>query len=415
LIDKLITKTAKSEFSRVLQFDERENPILPRDNENNARLLYLHVPFCESLCPYCSFNRVLFKETLCREYFKALRKEITLYRDRGYSFNAIYVGGGTPTVLIDELEETLLLARGYFRIREISVETNPNHLTERNITILKRVGTTRLSVGIQSFDDDLLKAIGRYDSYGSGKIISERLTNTLGRFDTLNADMIFNFPIQTIDSISKDLDILIRTGVDQITYYPLMVSDFTRRTMDKTMGQVDYGKEKRFYRLISRHLSPDYRFTSAWCFSKKAALASLADEYIVDYNEYAGLGSGSIGYINGRCYANTFDIRQYIDIIDREEVPLMASRDFSLSNQIRYDFLMKLFGLRLEIVPLHKKYGRNILPYLWREISAFMMAGGLRYHHGCFYLTDRGRYYWIIMMREFFTAVDNFRDFCMRR
>jgi len=412
LIDELITKIAKFEFSRAVQFDERKELSLPRSNKNKSRLLYLHVPFCESLCSYCSFHRVLFEETLCRQYFNALRKEIILYKEKDYDFNGIYVGGGTPTILIDELEETLLLARECFGIKEISVETNPNHLTERNIKILQRVGITRLSVGIQSFDDSLLKAMGRYNSYGSGKIISERLINALGYFDTLNADMIFNFPAQTIDSIDKDLDILIRTGVDQVTYYPLMVSDSTRRVVEKTMGRVDYGKEKKFYRLISKRLSADYRFSSAWCFSRKDA---MIDEYIVDYDEYAGLGSGSIGYINGKCYANTFDIRQYIDRIKREEIPLMASRDFSLSNQIRYDFLMKLFGMKLEVAPLHKKYGRNILPYLWRDIAAFMMAGGMRYHHGNFYLTDRGRYYWVIMMREFFTAVNNFRDFCLRR
>jgi len=412
LIGELITKAAKLEFSRAMQFDERKKPILPSGNMGDARLLYIHIPFCESLCTYCSFNRVLFEESLCRQYFNALRKEITLYREKGYNFSGIYVGGGTPTVLIDELEETLSLARECFRIREISVETNPNHLTERNIKILKGIGTNRLSVGIQSFDDGLLKAMGRYNSYGSGKIISERLINTLGHFDTLNADMIFNFPVQTIDSIDRDLDILIRMGVDQITYYPLMVSDSTRRTVERTMGKVDYGKEKKFYRLISRRLSPDYRFSSAWCFSRKDA---MIDEYIVDYDEYAGLGSGSIGYISGRCYANTFDIRQYIDRINREELPLMASRDFSLTDQIRYDFLMKLFGLKLEVAPLHKKYGRNVLPYLWGNITAFMMAGGLRYHHGNFHLTSRGRYYWVIMMREFFTAVNNFRDFRLGR
>jgi len=412
LIGELITKVAKLEFSKAMQFDEREKPILPRGNMNDARLLYIHIPFCESLCTYCSFNRVLFEESLCRQYFNALRKEIILYREKGYNFSGIYVGGGTPTVLIDELEETLLLARECFKIREISIETNPNHLTERNIKILKRIGINRLSVGIQSFDDSLLKAMGRYNSYGSGKIISERLINTLGHFDTLNADMIFNFPVQTIDSIDRDLDILIGMGVDQVTYYPLMVSDSTRRVVEKTMGRVDYGKEKEFYRLISRRLSRDYRFSSAWCFSRKNA---MIDEYIVDYDEYAGLGSGSIGYISGRCYANTFDIRQYIDRISRGEIPLMASRDFSLTDQIRYDFLMELFGLKLEVAPLQKKYGRNVLPYLWRDIAASMMAGGLRYSHGNFHLTSRGRYYWVIMMREFFTAVNNFRDFCLRK
>ena len=93
----------------------------------------------------------------------------------------------------------------------------------------------------------------------------------------------------------------------------------------------------------------------------------------------------------------------------------MASRDFTPPEQARYDFLMKLFGMELDITPLHQKYDGRAVRYLWREILAFMLVGGLRYHHGTLFLTDRGRYYWVIMMREFFTAVNNFRDFGMNR
>ena len=141
----------------------------------------------------------------------------------------------------------------------------------------------------------------------------------------------------------------------------------------------------------------------------------MVDEYIVDYDEYAGLGSGSIGYMQGRCYANTFDIPRYIETLSRGGLPLMASRDFTPSQQARYDFLMKLFGMELDIASLEHRYHGRAVRYLWREILAFMLVGGLRYNRGTFSLTDRGRYYWVIMMREFFTAVNNFRDFCLKR
>ncbi|MBW2673148.1 MAG: coproporphyrinogen III oxidase, partial [Deltaproteobacteria bacterium] len=246
----------------------------------------------------------------------------------------------------------------------------------------------------------------------SGEAIAARIENLSEKFDTLNADMIFNFPVQTEESLSKDLDVLIRTGVDQVTYYPLMVSDSTRRKVEGSMGRVDYRKEETFYRIIAERLVPSYRFSSAWCFSRRG---TMIDEYIVDYDEYAGLGSGSIGYMKGRCYANTFDIPRYIDILSRGKLPLMASRDFTPPQQARYDFLMKLFGLELDIAPLNRKYDGRAVRYLWKEILAFMLVGGLRYHHGTLSLTDRGRYYWVIMMREFFTAVNNFRDFCLNR
>jgi len=411
VISNIITMMARRQFSRAMQFNEGETISLPRGDGSPQRLLYIHIPFCESLCPYCSFNRVVFEEPLCRRYFDALRREIVMYRERGYDFGGIYVGGGTPTVLPDELEETLILARESFSIGEISVETNPNHLTPETLGILKRAGVNRLSVGVQSFDDGLLRAMGRYEKYGSGAEICRRLKDTLGYFDTLNADMIFNFPTQTAATMSADLDTLIETGVDQVTYYPLMVSDSTRREVKKTLGKIDPGRERAFYDMIVRKLGPFYRSSSAWCFARKGA---MIDEYIVTYGEYAGLGSGSIGYLEGRCYANTFDIPRYIEILQGGELPLMACRHFSVQERVRYDFLMQLFGMELDMTSLRRRYGRVYLFYLWKEILAFMLAGGLRYREGTLSLTDRGRYYWVIMMREFFTAVNNFRDFCLR-
>lgn len=409
MIGELITRAARREFSRAMTFGDGESPPIERGDGEPLRLLYLHVPFCESLCPYCSFNRVSFEETLCRNYFKALRREISLYERLGYDFGGVYVGGGTPTILIDELEETLAQVRRVFSIREISVETNPNHLTGDNIAILKRAGTNRLSVGIQSFDDSLLKAMGRYHKYGDGASIAAQLRKTLGCFDTLNADMIFNFPSQTEASLAADLDILAATGVDQVTYYPLMVSDSTKKDVTRALGRVDYGRERRFYAQIVARLVPEYRFSSAWCFSRKNA---MIDEYIVDYDEYAGLGSGSIGYMKGRCYANTFGIQEYIDRLEGGALPLMASRTFKRRELIRYDFMMKLFGCTLPLRSLLEKYGPASIVLLIGDIAPFVLAGGLRYRRGAFHLTARGRYYWVVMMREFFTAVNNFRDFC---
>src|SRR3989339_1187625 len=409
MIYSLIAGKARREFSQAMRFGDGGTPDVPPPGKQRPRLLYIHIPFCEQLCPYCSFNRVAFVEDLCRGYFRALRKEIILYRDLGYDFGAIYIGGGTPTVLIDELEETIALARTSFHIRELSVETNPNHLTEDRLEVLQRAGVNRLSVGVQSFDDDLLKKMDRYDKYGSAAEIAERLRQTLGHFGTLNADMIFNFPTQTSAMLEKDLDTLQEIGIDQVTWYPLMVSDSTRQTVMETLGRVDGRQEERFYHRIVGRLVPSYRFSSAWCFSRKQA---MIDEYIVDYDEYAGLGSGSIGYLNGTCHANTFDINGYISQLDRGELPLAASRLFSVRDQLRYDFLMKLFGTRLNTVELRKKYDGSFLRLLWPDLLAFSLIGALSWQAPDIVLTKRGRYAWVVLMREFFTAVNNFRDFC---
>ena len=412
MINQIVTRIAKREFARSLKFEEGTFPELPSCSDEKQRLLYLHVPFCEELCPYCSFHRITFEEPLTQKYFKALRQEIKIYHEKGYKFEGIYVGGGTPTVLIDELAQTLNLARELFPIRDISVETNPNHLTAKNIEILQKSAVKRLSVGVQTFNDDLLKKIGRYEKYGSGEEIAERLKNIQGSFHTLNADMIFNFPGQTPELLDADLSILLNLNMDQVTFYPLMISALTQEIMEKTVGGVDFSGEEKLYKLIVRRLEKNYDFSSAWCFSRKEA---LIDEYVVEFEEYAGLGSGAIGYLHGTCYSNTFDISGYIASLEKGKLPLQASRKFDLRDQMSYDFMMKLFSTKLDIEAMQKKYEGRFLKTMWKEIAAFEIVRAYRYFPPYLHLTPYGRYLWVIMMREFFIAVNNFRDYCRKQ
>jgi len=411
IIDFITQGVVRRQFSRAMRFNGSQAPALPQAEYPRPRLLYLHVPFCEQLCPYCSFHRVPFQADLTREYFSALRKELALYHALGYDFNGIYVGGGTPTVMADELVQVLLLARSLFSIKEISVETNPDHLTDDRIKMLLEAGVNRLSVGVQSFDDGLLMLMDRYEKYGSGREIAARLKAIQGTFETLNADMIFNFPTQSEEILLWDLEVLRKLSLDQVTYYPLMVSHATRKRVEQKLGKVNFHRERLFYRMILEALLKDYRLSSAWCFSRKK---SMIDEYIVDYEEYAGLGSGSIGYLDGVCYANTFHIPEYIAEINKGNLPIMASRHFSLRERIRYDFLMQLFGTRLYRRRLRGKYGKGWWRPIWLPAAFFFLSGRTRQRGGWWELTREGYYTWVVMMREFFTAVNNFRDYCRR-
>ncbi len=406
---------ARRQFARALSFEDGVIPALGPCTDDEPRLLYLHIPFCEELCPYCSFHRIRFNQPLALKYYAALKGEMKLYADRGYRFSGLYVGGGTPTVLMDELCDLLSEARELFSISSISVETNPNALTEANLKALRQAGVNRLSVGVQTFDDGLLQQIGRFDKYGSGEIIAERLSQTRGRFDTVNADMIFNFPGQTDGMLEADLAMLLKLEMQQITFYPLMVSTLTQTLMAQTLGEVNYRREKSFFHRIARRLAPNYDASSAWCFSRKQAGKNLIDEYVVDFDEYAGLGSGAIGFLNGACYANTFDIPRYIADVENGNLPIGAGRKFDLQDRMRYDFLMKLFSTRLNVQEIEKKYDGRFVKTLWKEIAAFSLAGSLRYFPPEYRLTASGRYRWVIMMREFFIAVNNFRDYCRKQ
>ena len=410
LIEKFITCVARKKNFRYLQFSPGSTLSELPAADSTQRLLYVHVPFCEELCPYCSFHRVVFQEGLARAYFNALRKEIAMYKRSGYAFEAVYVGGGTPTILVDELAQTLQLAKQTFSIREISVETNPNHLTSHTIDALKTAGVNRLSVGVQSFDRGLLQAAERYHKYGSGEEIVERLKVTQGHFDTLNVDMIFNFPSQSMAVLEKDLSILLDLGVDQITYYPLMPSAYAMEAMRKKLGgSVNFKREKEFFMKITETLEDQYRPSTAWCFSKGG---SMIDEYVVHFAEYAGIGSGSIGYLQGTVYANTFDIGDYIGQVNKSIFPFVGKKDTSLRERLRYEFLMRLFGLQLDVPRLAARFRINPYKWLWPEILFFWLAGGLKKQGNMLTLTRKGRYYWVIMMREFFIGVNNFRDYC---
>ncbi len=415
MINQIVTRVTRKQFALALNFEDGMMPDLPPCADEKQRLLYIHIPFCEELCPYCSFHRIRLDETMALRYHHALRNEMALYRQKGYRFTGIYVGGGTPTVLIDELAETLQLARELFPVVSVSVETNPNHLTDANIKVLQQAGVNRLSVGVQTFNDDLLKKIARYDKYGSGEEIAERLRRTMGSFDTVNADMIFNFPDQTAEMLEADLSVLLNIKMQQITFYPLMVSTLTRRLMQETLGEVNFRREKSYFNQILRRLDAQYDSSSAWCFSRKKSGQSLIDEYVVDFDEYAGLGSGAIGYLNGVCYANTFDINDYIAVLMGSKLPLQAARKFDVQDQMRYDFLMKLFSTRMNVNDLDQKYGGKFFNTLWKEMAAFTLAGSFRYFSPNLHLTPRGRYLWVIMMREFFIAVNNFRDYCRKQ
>ncbi|MBQ9067780.1 MAG: radical SAM protein, partial [Eggerthellaceae bacterium] len=237
----------------VLRLQPAPERRMPVANLGRKYMLYAHVPFCERLCPYCSFNRFPYDEARAIPYFENMRQEMLMLSTAGYDFHTLYIGGGTPTINIDELCRTIDFARELFSIEEVSTETNPNHLIPEVLEPLSgRIH--RLSVGVQSSNDDLLKAMDRYEKYGSSTEIFKRLEHVAGYPFTFNVDMIFNFPAQTEDMLIDDVAFVLESGCSQTTFYPLMASPSVERKLAETVGKVDYGREQRFYDIIWRGL-----------------------------------------------------------------------------------------------------------------------------------------------------------------
>lgn len=419
LSERLLSTVVRGCTNQYLRLTPCEETRIPDPVPGQRYMLYMHVPFCERLCPYCSFNRFPFAEDRARPYFANMRKEMLMLKELGYDFDSVYIGGGTPTIMLDELCETIDLARDTFSIKEVSSETNPNHLIPEYLDKLQgRI--QRLSVGVQSFDNGLLKQMDRYEKYGSGEEILERIQAASPYFTSLNVDMIFNFPAQTDDILISDIEKVVQSNSSQTTFYPLMASPSVERSLAQTVGKVDYAREQLFYEIIDELLAggddPLFAHGSAWTFNRNNAAGAsdergMIDEYVVDYEEYPAIGSGGITYLGENLYVNTFSVVDYNKAIERGSMSLMGKAKFSKKQRMRYRFMMQLFGLRLDKVQFKRDFGCSVEVGLPAEM-AFMIANGAFATNTPeeLTLTPKGRYLMVVMMRQFFVGVNNLRD-----
>lgn len=416
LINHTVTQTMRLMTRRYLNIKPAALEHLPAPLQGHKYMLYAHVPFCESLCPYCSFNRFIYQEERARLYFKNLREEMTSAARLGYTFETLYIGGGTPTVRIDELIRTIELARSLFPIKEVSCETNPNHMTLENARQLSP-HIQRMSVGVQSFNDEMLKHMLRYERFGSGDSIIRQLSEIQGIFDFLNIDMIFNLPGQTEAMLLEEIERAQRCGSNQITFYPLMSSPSVARALDKTLGQVDYKNEERLYEVIVAAMKGSFSLSTVWNFNqnlpetREPPASKMIDEYVVNNSEYVGIGSGSFSYLDGNLYVNTFSVQDYNDRLGAGHMALTGSASYGRKERMRYRFMMELFGLRLEKRKFREEFGVPVDLALGMEIGLMQLAGAFeRNDREAITLSPRGHYLLLIMMREFFVGMNNIRD-----
>ncbi|MBN1692741.1 MAG: coproporphyrinogen III oxidase family protein [Dehalococcoidales bacterium] len=372
--------------------------------------LYVHIPFCRSLCPFCCFNRYLFKEDLARRYFIDLKQELETYRGLGFGFRDVYFGGGTPTVLMDELGDLIQQLRRQFRVKQISLETTPRELSAQNIKLLKEYGINRLSIGVQSFDEQVLKAMGRVN--GPAEEVKSRLLTCQGQFDTLNVDLLFNFPGQTTVQFATDVKAFKELGIDQATFYPLMASPHKKDDLERRFNRVDNSREKRFYKIILKELyHGDYTPSTAWCFSRGER---MIDEYIIESDDYIGIGAGSVSIVGGNFYVNSFSLGHYHELIASGRLPIVGWRGLSDKENRRYYLLTKLFGLKLDKEAFRRRFGGDIGAQLRLEM-AFFKSFGLVAGDDILRVTEKGMYPVSVMMREFFGALNALREYHIER
>ncbi|MFC1982847.1 coproporphyrinogen III oxidase family protein [Chloroflexota bacterium] len=413
MLSKFVSFVTRREGQKFLKLSEGIDESLITSSElggDGEISLYIHIPFCKTLCPFCCFNRYLFKEDRARQYFKNLRKELDFYIQRGFKFSDFYFGGGTPTILMDELNGFIDYLRENFEVKQLSLETTPREINQENIKLLKSAGINRLSIGVQSFNDDILRAMGRV--FCTGEEAKEILSRAEGEFDTLNVDFIFNFPGQSIEQFEADVEAFKSLGIDQATFYPLMPSPHKKDAMERKFNRLDISREKKFYDVILKELYfGGYKASTAWCFSKGDR---MIDEYIIDFDDYIGIGSGSVSIVNGNFYVNSFSLEKYDELIASNKLPTVGWRKLSETEHLRYYLLTKLFGLEVDKSKFVQRFNAKIERKLRKELL-FLRLFNIVQGKEKIQVTPKGMYPVSTMMREFFASLNSLREYCIEK
>lgn len=289
--------------------------------------LYIHIPFCISKCKYCDFLSFSKNDEIIEKYIKALIKEIKLKKDEfsGYYIKTIFIGGGTPTILNSRMLFLLLEAiNNNFNIdtnTEFTIESNPGTLDNEKINVLRDMLVNRISMGLQSCDDKMLKKIGRIHTYEQFEDNYYKIRDA--GIKNINVDLMFGLPDQTLQDWLFTLKKVTNLNPEHISSYGLIIEKgtpfFDLYKSKKLILPTDEAERNMYYKTIEFLKEKDYNHYEISNFSK--------NEYECKHNivywqlePYIGLGLGAHSYFNSQRYCNTSDLSKYIKDISEEHV-----------------------------------------------------------------------------------------------
>lgn len=363
--------------------------------------LYIHIPFCKNLCPYCPYNKIGYEQRLVEPYLNALLEEIEQYYNRigRAEITSIYIGGGTPTNLTNELGIVLNRIRKRFRVTgDICVETSPGDLDRETLGKLLQYGVNLLSLGGQSFDNRYLKLLGR--SYHAAALEHSLELALNAGFKSVNLDLMFALPGQTTVEVERDLARAVCSGVDQVTTYPLFSFPYSTVGHYRKLKKVkmpNLAARRKMYRAIHGYfLEHGFRRVSVWGF-----LRGEAPRYSsVTRERYIGLGAGAGSHVPGIFYLNTFSVEEYIKNCQSGRLPVALSMDFTETMALYYWFYWRLYDTSIPKQQLFELFGEDNrkIKLLLRLLYGFKMAGDGR---GQIVLNERGAF-WLHLLQNYF-------------
>ena len=340
---------------------------------------YVHIPFCTQICYYCDFSKVFIKNQPVDSYLEHLLEEFRSYDIQ--KLRTLYIGGGTPTalsapqleVLLDGLTKKLDLSV----LEELTIEANPGDLDADKIAVLKNSAVNRVSLGVQTFDDKMLKKIGR--SHLEKDIYENIDRLKLAGFDNISIDLIYALPGQTMEQVKDNVAKAIGLDIPHMSLYSLILENHTVFMNRMRRGKLPLPKEEleaeMFEYIIAELERAGFEHYEISNFSK-SGFESRHNLMYWDNAEYYGIGAGASGYVNGVRYKNHGPIRHYLSAVEEGNARI-TEEHLSQKEQMEEEMFL---GLRkksgVSMARFEEKFGRTF-DGLYGEIVRDLVQQGL--------------------------------------
>ena len=330
--------------------------------------LYIHIPFCEKICDYCDFTKLQYFRKFALPYLKALKEELDSYHIK--KVKTIYVGGGTPTVLDDDLFlELLKIIKPYAEdINEYTFEANPESLSLEKIKMLKEYGVSRVSIGVQTTNDKILEKLNRHHTF---KQVKEAIKNLKENgIDNINVDLILGLPHSSEKILKEDLNNILSLDVKHVSCYGLTINPHTI-LFTKGYQEPEGDVLRRYYDIVEEILTKhDFIHYEVSNWAKKGYESKHNLTYWRNQHYY-GVGLGASGYINDIRYKNVINLSKYLkgDFINEKE-------NVSLKDKFIYQVMLNLRTIEgLSLKTIKEEFKIDLLINKKQEVATFIKEG----------------------------------------
>lgn len=361
--------------------------------------LYIHIPFCEKKCYYCDFSSYVgVGEGRIERYIDAVIKEISFYEDdlKEYNIKSIFLGGGTPSsinaIYIERILNYIKCNLNLDENIEITIEANPNSINTQNLNLYRESGVNRISMGLQSTDDEILRRIGRIHTYED--FLKSYNTVVNSGIDNINVDLIFGIPGQTTETIKKDLDKILKLDIDHISYYSLILEGDT--PMEKWVEEGKYNMpeeeedRKMYHYIVERLKESGYNHYEISNFGKKSKECYHNIVYW-KIKPYLGFGLSSHSYFENTRFYNTSEMNEYLDNIENNKKAIVEKEEITTNDEISE---YCIFGLRLiDGIDEEEFMDRfnNPIDYYYKDIiDKHILDGLIKRENKKIFLTKKG-------------------------